>query len=365
VRRTRIFIARKLIALSASFASLALWIAPEIKGNWMGGHVNTIWTDEQSEALTTMLATGKSFSQIAAKLNAQFNTNYSRNAACGKGYRLGLAAPKKAKSPPKERKRIPPKTAIKYFTRVEDIRLRCIEIVPQNVLLLELAPNGCRYPSGEGPFTFCNHHQQPESSYCPAHQALCHSVARRLTDEEKQIRRQRWKKLQKSLNTEQQHEIPCRANRVDGVPSQDGQAPLNPSFEAGDRAPPIGDEAVTSWASPGTEEGRVTDIPLSPFISADPYPPAETAAASVTSPPAAAAGLFPEPPSNEGRPQGAPATDLNPFDAGAADCISEIFVGARKWIDDDHRFVLDEAAFMESLEAMPLFLQVAAGWMGL
>lgn len=32
VRRTRIFIARKLIALSASLAGFALWIAPEIAG---------------------------------------------------------------------------------------------------------------------------------------------------------------------------------------------------------------------------------------------------------------------------------------------------------------------------------------------
>lgn len=32
VRSTRIFIARKLIGLSASLASLALWIAPELRG---------------------------------------------------------------------------------------------------------------------------------------------------------------------------------------------------------------------------------------------------------------------------------------------------------------------------------------------
>jgi hypothetical protein len=212
----------------------------------MGGHVNTVWTDEQSEVLTAMLAVGRSFSQIAAELNSLFNTSYSRNAVCGKGYRLGVTAPKKVKASPRPRKRSAPTVIIKPIPRAEEIRLRCIEIVPQNVTLLELAPSGCRYPSGDNPFTFCNHQQQPESSYCPSHQALCHSVARRLTDEERQIRRQRWKKLQKSLNTEQQDEIPCRANRVDGVPSQDCETSLDPSFEAGDRASPIGDEAVTS-----------------------------------------------------------------------------------------------------------------------
>jgi GcrA cell cycle regulator len=212
----------------------------------MGGQANTVWTDEHAETLIAFIMSGLSYSQAAAALNDKFDTTFTRCAATGKGFRLGLSSPPKIKASPKPRKRSAPTVTIKPIPRLEEIRLRCIEIVPQNVPLLELAPNGCRYPSGEGPFTFCNHHQQPESSYCPAHQALCHSVARRLTDEEKQIRRRRWKKLQKTLNTEQQHEIPSRANRVDGVPSQDGQAALNPSFEAGDRAPPIGDEAVTS-----------------------------------------------------------------------------------------------------------------------
>jgi len=37
--------------------------------------------------------------------------------------------------------------------------------------------------------------------------------------------------------------------------------------------------------------------------------------------------------------------------------IGEIFIGAMRL--DDHRFVLDEAAFMEALEEMPLFLRRA------
>jgi len=103
------------------------------------------------------------------------------------------------------------------------------------------------------------------------------------------------------------------------------------------------------------------DVLPNAFLSADWYPPADTAVALVTSPPAAAAELLPDPPSNEGRHQGAPAVDQNPFDAGATDLINEIFVGARKWIDDDHRFVLNERDFMEALEELPIFLQRAAG----
>lgn len=109
----------------------------------------------------------------------------------------------------------------------------------------------------------------------------------------------------------------------------------------------------------------MTDIPQSPFISAEHPLSAETAAASVTSPPAAAAELLPDPPSNEGRYQGAStATPTVTVAAGAVDatdCIGEIFIGARKWIDDDHRFVLDEKSLMEAIDPLPLFLQRVAG----
>ena len=98
----------------------------------------------------------------------------------------------------------------------------------------------------------------------------------------------------------------------------------------------------------------MTIFPPSPFLSAEPAcgdysqssqhhngdlqpGPAETAAALVTSPQAAAAELIPDPPSNEGRHQGAPATDPNPFDAGATDHIHEIFHYARKLCDEGHR----------------------------
>jgi hypothetical protein len=37
--------------------------------------------------------------------------------------------------------------------------------------------------------------------------------------------------------------------------------------------------------------------------------------------------------------------------------VHEIFYHARKLVDDDHRFVLDEQAFMEAIEEMPLFLR--------
>jgi hypothetical protein len=42
------------------------------------------------------------------------------------------------------------------------------------------------------------------------------------------------------------------------------------------------------------------------------------------------------------------------------DCIGEIFVGARKLMDpDEHRFILDEQAFMDAIDEPPLFLRRA------
>lgn len=73
-------------------------------------------------------------------------------------------------------------------------------------------------------------------------------------------------------------------------------------------------------------------LPQSPFLSAEPpQASAETAPASLA---------------------------WNPDDAGATDCIGEIFVGAAKL---EHRFVLDVERFMLDIEEPPLFLRSVAG----
>ena len=107
----------------------------------------------------------------------------------------------------------------------------------------------------------------------------------------------------------------------------------------------------------------MSELPQSPFLSADqnPLSAEKPVAAAVASPPVAATELILDPPSNEWRHQGAPAVDLNPVDAGATDHIHEIFHHVRKIYEDEHRFILDEAAFMAEIEPPPLFLQRATG----
>ena len=59
------------------------------------------------------------------------------------------------------------------FEPVEMPKLRCVEIVPRQLSLVELEPGDCRYPYGgdeEGDaITFCGHPRRQGSSYCAPH----------------------------------------------------------------------------------------------------------------------------------------------------------------------------------------------------
>jgi GcrA cell cycle regulator len=149
------------------------------------------WEAEHTQALREYLAKGLSFSEIVAEINARFNTAYSRNAAIGRAKRLGLAGPERQgdslrhfpKRPPKARKsrlRQPRERHIpEFMPRMpafepkEMLKLRCIEIVPRHLALVDLEPGDCRYPYGgdeEGEaITFCGGPRQEAFSYCTPH----------------------------------------------------------------------------------------------------------------------------------------------------------------------------------------------------
>ncbi len=136
----------------------------------------SIWDELRVETLKRLHALGNSASVIGAELGV------SRNAVIGKANRLGLAQPpreiKIKAAKPRERKvmRIEPANAFGSFriresiSAVEHHKLRCVEIIPQHVSLVDL--EGCKYPYGDGPFTFCNHPQMKGSSYCVPHYHL-------------------------------------------------------------------------------------------------------------------------------------------------------------------------------------------------
>lgn len=147
---------------------------------------STWWTEDRTETLRKLWSAGESFSGIAAELG----DGITRCAVGGKVYRLELTgrnsscnriyhrktpeqieATKREKMDRRNARRrgqpIKPKLTV---TNLE--ALRCVEVEPLGKTLLELGPNDCRYPYGDGPFTFCGQPQFEGSSYCGCHFGL-------------------------------------------------------------------------------------------------------------------------------------------------------------------------------------------------
>jgi GcrA cell cycle regulator len=141
------------------------------------------WAREHCDALREYHAKGMSYAEIAEAINAKFKTDYSRNAAIGRARRIGLIDPERPKPPPitsapqvqrtRERHAASPLQLMPVFEPAETVKLRCAEVDPRHLSLIDLEPEDCRYPYGgdeEGEaITFCGHPQRRGSSYCTAH----------------------------------------------------------------------------------------------------------------------------------------------------------------------------------------------------
>lgn len=154
----------------------------------------TNWAPEHSDALREHLAKGLSFSEVVKAINSKFKTSYSRSAALGRARRMRLMGEDRPKSPlvakppsqqgPPTLQRIgesrstEPRTTVFFrpapvFERTKPEKLRCVEIEPRHLSLIELECGDCRYPYGgdeEGEaITFCGHPRRTGSSYCTPH----------------------------------------------------------------------------------------------------------------------------------------------------------------------------------------------------
>jgi GcrA cell cycle regulator len=144
------------------------------------------WTQEQSKALREYLAKGMAYSAIRDAINTTFKTAFSRNATISRARRMGLAAfarPHRPKPPPKvtpprlDRVRERDAAEMPWFPpalkSMPMPKLRCADVVPRHLSLMDLERGDCRYPYGsdaEGKaITFCGHPRRPGSSYCAAH----------------------------------------------------------------------------------------------------------------------------------------------------------------------------------------------------
>ena len=159
--------------------------------------VQVNWPPEHSQMLREYHSKGMSYSQIAKALNARFATAYTRSATLGRAKRMGLADidQMRAQKPMLERMlrertaqarssgtglsdKRPAGLILSEFcplkrARVKPVQLRCVDVSPRHLPLVELERNDCRYPHGgdeEGEaITFCGHPRRKGSSYCAPH----------------------------------------------------------------------------------------------------------------------------------------------------------------------------------------------------
>ena len=147
----------------------------------------TNWAPEHSDALRELLALGQSFSEATRAINKKFKTAYSRSAVLGRARRIGLAGHKQPELPlhvtpsqnrPGETGATQPSTPrfhwpLPAVERTETPKLRCVEVQPRHLSVVDLERADCRYPYGgdeEGEaITFCGHPRRPGSSYCTPH----------------------------------------------------------------------------------------------------------------------------------------------------------------------------------------------------
>jgi len=121
------------------------------------------WAPEHDDALRKHHSEGLSGAQTAAEINWEFHTTYSRNAIIGRLHRLGLTRPLVRRirkiAAPKVDKQPKPKPVETFMAQA--FVPRAADALPRHLPLLELKPIVCRYPYGDGPFSFCGHGKAP------------------------------------------------------------------------------------------------------------------------------------------------------------------------------------------------------------
>ena len=153
------------------------------------------WLPEYDNALRAHFEAGLSAAMAAAQINATFGLRKSRSAVIGRAQRQkmhmspgkgGRQGPKGGPSQRKPRPRAAssqrPDTAIRKAASAP--KLGSVSFVPRPdprpgaVPLLDLAPDGCRWPSGDHAPTmlFCNEPKIEGLSYCGPHCQIAYRV---------------------------------------------------------------------------------------------------------------------------------------------------------------------------------------------
>lgn len=150
----------------------------------------THWSDTQLDLLRADWTDPTlSLSDMAAHINAETGSWFSRNAIAGKANRLGLPLRRQPnqksgqRAAPKPRK---PSSRPVNLARIRKPRLLQIETVaplgePESLglSLLQLDGGTCHYPHGDEVKTFCGQAPQADSPYCTFHHRLCYAPPER------------------------------------------------------------------------------------------------------------------------------------------------------------------------------------------
>jgi len=145
------------------------------------------WSGPQLDLLQTHWGEPDlSLRDIAAAINTQTGSRFSRNAIAGQAKRLGLPlrrAPNRAKGPRPASAR--PTTRI-VAVNLRRRKARAVVSAPDEIAhkdapehlglsLLELTDTTCRYPRGAEIFSFCGQPAEAGRPYCGFHMRLCYA----------------------------------------------------------------------------------------------------------------------------------------------------------------------------------------------
>lgn len=124
------------------------------------------WTFERESELKDLYWAGHSYSQIASMMGG-----ITREAISGKVSRMGLNTSGLPRIP--LMRSFAPRNGFKPLT--EPIVAPADAPEPYHLDLEAVSDRTCRYPFGNGPFTFCGHLPAAGKLYCPYHWIATHT----------------------------------------------------------------------------------------------------------------------------------------------------------------------------------------------
>lgn len=159
--------------------------------NGEGSVAERHWSAEMDATLRRERARGTSATQMMLVIFQEHGVAMSRNAICGRIHRLGLSliGPSRPRVTQEQRAtRVAEKDSRRAARRAENLAAfragrrpalvaSAGPVEPKYVALAELQGGQCRYPYGDGPYTFCGLPTAGSGPYCRHHHGLAYDRA--------------------------------------------------------------------------------------------------------------------------------------------------------------------------------------------